>query len=737
LVAVHAAQQFLSKSLRRRKNQRYIFSGSAISMKPMGFLRAWTDTFRVVRMLAIPGILIFTSILVMTSAASFAQTPPPINFVSGQLFSGVGHGDRIPGAAGVITLAVGDFNNDGKLDLITTNSDVNENGLGLVLGNGDGTFQYPIEVAGFAIYGSMGAIVAGDFNKDGKLDFATTWSLGGPVQVSVYLNDGTGHFTFNNSHPIGTTLTRQMATVDLNSDGKLDLIVPDPSNSAVAVLYGNGDGTFQPAVDFPAAVPGQTAPTGVAIGDFNKDGKPDIVVASSTGCCPHQGGISVLLNSTPGAPVLYLNPNGTDSGQVAVADLNADGKLDVVLSSMGGQGIAVFLGVGNGTFQAAKNMTVPWASSVAIGNFTSDKKPDLVVSSYYDGTVWALVNKGSGNFQVSGVYSSDWSAMAIVLADFNGDKKLDFVAGNSTGQYVTLGLGNGDGTFRSSAHYNESGGMWTNGFSVADFNLDGSPDVIQAGGGTGVGLSLMLGNSHGVLGTPTYIALGGSPYSQVMFALADDVNGDKKPDIVSSTAEGYGNPYGVVVMLGMGTGKFKPGVVYTTSPSSYPAVGVLADVNNDGKLDILTSNNDGTFSVLLNTGKGVYGAATVIHGCLSHELCCRRLQPRRQTRCRSQRLPGTQLHSVVRERKRHVPGARGHLLRGQAVRANRGRLQQRRQTRSGYPQPGWSLRLLRREHDDLAGQRQRSLHPGRRYLLLLFAIRLLRRAVFPELGSGR
>jgi len=402
---------------------------------------------------------------------------------------------------------------------------------------------------------------------------------------------------------------------DLNGDGNVDVIAPDPANSAVALLYGGGDGTFQDAVDFPAAVPGVTTPTGVAVGDFNKDGKTDIVVASSSGCCPLSSGVSVLLNNGNGAfqsPVPYPNPIGVDSGQVAVADLNTDGRLDVVESSMSGQSVAVFLGNGDGTLRTAINYTVAWPSSVAVGDLNGDKKPDVVASSYYDGTVWALVNKG-GVFQVSGVYSSDWSAMSLALADFNGDKRLDFITGNTYAGLVTIGLGNGDGTFRDSVHYNESGALgWTNGIAVADFNLDGSPDVVQAGGGTGVGLNIMLGTSHGVLKAPTEINIGGTAHSPVMFVLAGDVNGDGRPDIVSSTAEGYGNPYGVWVWLGKGTGKFNPPVVYTTSPSSYPATGMLADVNSDGKLDILTSNYDGSLSVLLNKGKGVYGTATVM-----------------------------------------------------------------------------------------------------------------------------
>jgi hypothetical protein len=544
------------------------------------------------------------------SVVAFAQTPPPVNFVSGQLFSGVGHGDRIPGAANVYTLAVGDFNNDGKLDLITVNNS-NVWGLGLILGDGDGTFQPPIEVVGNDTYGAFGGIVAGDFNKDGNLDFAVLWLVGyGPVQLGVYLNDGQGHFTPGNNYVIGAStvhVARSLATADLNGDGKLDLIAPDISNSTVAVLYGKGDGTFQDSVEFASLY----TSSGVAIGDFNKDGKPDIVVAA-TAPKPY-GGISVLLNSGNGtfqSPVIYADPGGVDNGLVAVADLNADGKLDVVESSENSN-VAVFLGNGDGTFQTAKTYYVPWASAVALGDLGGGKKPDIVATSYPDGTVWVLLNKGTGTFQISSVYSADSSAMAMVtgmaiaLADFNGDQKLDFVAGNPAGQFVTIGLGNGDGTFRDSPHYNESVGMWSNGIAVADFNRDGNPDVAQAGGGTGVGLSLMLGTSHGVFKAPTFIDLGVGANGAVTFVRAVDVNGNGSPDIVC------GNSKGLVVLLGLGTGKFKTPVTYVVSPTSYPVVGWLADLNGDGKLDIVTTNKDGTMSVLLNKGSGNFGTATV------------------------------------------------------------------------------------------------------------------------------
>ncbi|MBZ5665211.1 MAG: FG-GAP-like repeat-containing protein [Acidobacteriia bacterium] len=579
-------------------------------MKRIFFSQSSSFVLRSVLVAARLVIIVVAVTLAVSSAAAFAQNPPPVDFVSGGLFSGVGHGDRIPGAANVYTFAVGDFNNDKKLDLVTVNNS-NVWGLGLILGNGDGTFQPPVEVVGNDTYGAFGGIVAGDFNKDGNLDFAVLWLVGyGPVQLGVYLNNGQGHFTPGNNYMIGAStvhVARSLATADLNGDGKLDLIAPDISNSTVAVLYGKGDGTFQDPVEFASLY----TSTGVAIGDFNKDGKPDIVVAA-TAAKPY-GGISVLINNGNGtfqSPVIYPDPGGVDNGLVAVADLNADGKLDVVESSENSN-VAVFLGNGNGTFQAATTYPVPWASAVALGDLSGAKKPDIVVTSYPDGTVWVLLNKGTGTFQISSVYSADSSAMAMVtgmaiaLADFNGDKKLDFVAGNPAGQFVTVGLGNGDGTFRDSARYNESPGMWSNDISVADFNRDGNLDIVQAGGGTGVGLSLMLGTSHSVFKAPTFINLGVGSNGRVTFVRGVDLNGNGSPDIVC------GNSKGLVVLLGLGTGKFKTPVTYPVSPTSYPVVGWLADLNRDGKVDIVTSNNDGTMSVLLNRGSGTYGTATV------------------------------------------------------------------------------------------------------------------------------
>lgn len=551
-------------------------------------------------------------------SALFAQTPAPVNFVSAHLYSGVGYGDRIAGAANVYTVGIGDFNNDGKLDFVAANNS-NVYGLGLVLGNGDGTFQTPTLITGFTTGGVFGGIAPADFDKDGKLDFAVVWTTGGPLQLSIYMGDGLGHFTLKSTYSIGIGTSHPpltIATGDVNGDGIPDVIVPDSSNGTVAVFLGKGDGTFPNSAEYPAAVPGATAPTAVAVADLNKDGRLDIVAASSSGCCPWGGGIHVLLGNGNGTfqnAVFYPNPQGVDGGQLVIADLDANGKLDVVESSYGGWNVAVFLGNGDGTFQTAKNYTVESATSVAVGNLTSDKKPEIVVTSSSDSTAYVLLNKGSGVFQVSNVYSTDFAPQMAYLADFNKDGKLDLLVTNANGQYVTVALGNGDGTFRDSVHYNETPGSlsWANAIAVADFNLDGNPDVIEAGGGALTGLSLMLGNSHGLLKAPTAVNLGASAYNQIMWVLAGDVNNDGKPDVVCSTPYGGGTP-GAIVLLGKGTATLGSPATYSNGSTAYAGAAVLADVNGDGKPDIVTSNWDGSVSILLNKGKGTFGTATVI-----------------------------------------------------------------------------------------------------------------------------
>ena len=292
------------------------------------------------------------------------------NYFDGSLSYYKGNNDGTFGAQQVISVgsgsepvsvAVGDVNNDGNLDLIVGHDDP-VGGLSILLSNGDGTFQSPINVplssAGDATYD----IVLGDFNGDGKLDIAVTNYLASTVTVLL----GNGDGTFQTGVPYSTSsnslnTTFYLAAADLNGDGKIDLLASNEVDGTIAVLLGNGDGTFQAAVAYHVA----NQPEGIAVADLNGDNKLDVLVADA-----NSNFIGELIGNGDGTfqPVVGLNV-GTPTTAVSLADMNADGKLDMVAAPVS-SGFLFIPGNGDGTFQPPQ--AIPGATSVynvVIGNF--------------------------------------------------------------------------------------------------------------------------------------------------------------------------------------------------------------------------------------------------------------------------------------------------------------------------------------------------------------------------------
>jgi len=573
--------------------------------------------------------------VLLLAATAFAQTPAPARFTSALLDAGY-----FPSGTTMESVATGDFNGDGKPDLLIAgggNSHGSNCPLAIWLGNGDGTFTPPESTECIKRNNNDGIgehaptmLAVGDFNGDGQLDFAVFIGGSGGSgtnYLDVYLGDGAGGFSFSNSYSVGITglggpYNQGVVAGDVNGDGKLDLVAVDGWNdNTITVFMGNGDGTFQAGAVYPACNVSGCTVNSLALGDFNGDGHPDVAVG--TAGTSQGGGISVLLNSgngTFGAPGFYAGSStigfaccGDSNPDVATADLRSDGKVDVVMT--GSAGPWVFLGNGDGTFQAGVNYGVPFADSIAIADINGDKKPDLVASDFFESAVFVLAGNGDGTFKPAAGYTTDWFPQSIVIADFNGDKKLDFASGDDSGPYVSVVLGNGDGTFRAGVNY-DANQPWNAPEVVADFNNDGNLDVAIDGNFGGGTINVMLGSSHGVLGTPIVVAAGGT-YSLGALA-AGDVNGDGKADIVAGANMG-GGVYDIQVFLGKGNGTFASPVLYSTGVSDNPGPVVLADVNGDGKLDVLISNADGSLSVLLNKGKGVFGTAKVISGVATGE----------------------------------------------------------------------------------------------------------------------
>jgi hypothetical protein len=316
------------------------------------------------------------------------------------------------------------------------------------------------------------AVAVGDFNGDGKPDIAVANAGGGVAgNVSVLLGNGDGTFQAAVNYRAGTG-PDAVVVADFNSDGKLDLAVANPPDGTVSILLGRGDGTFKPAVNYHAGA----GAARLAVGDFNGDSKLDLVIGSSTGVC---GGFSVLLGNGDGT---FKSAVSYDVGAchrgVAVGDFNGDGKADLAL--VGGLGlvgkISVLLGNGDGTFQAAVDYAVGAGQhSIAVGDLNGDGKADLVAANYVSATISVLLGNGDGTFQTAVNYDVGQNPQSVAVGDFNGDGKADLAVANSGDGTISVLLGNGDGTFQPAVNF--YAGTRPDYFAVGDFNGDGTPDL--------------------------------------------------------------------------------------------------------------------------------------------------------------------------------------------------------------------------------------------------------------------
>jgi len=338
-----------------------------------------------------------------------------------------------------VSVVSADFNGDGKPDLAVVNN--GSNTVSVLLGNGNGTFQAAVSYSvGSALPVS---VTSGDFNGDGKLDLAV--ALQATDRVSVLLGNGDGTFQAAVPYAVGSG-PLSVASGDFNGDGFLDLATANRTN--VSVLLGNGDGTFQPAVGY-GTDPSRRS---VTIADFNGDGKLDLALAGGTNPGTNDNSVNVLLGNGDGtfqAAVSY-HQTGSVLFSVTSGDFNGDGKLDLVAANgswdtFAPEGsVSVLLGNGDGTFQAAVNYAVGFLPlSVMSGDFNGDGKLDLAVANQKSNSVSVLLGNGDGTFRVAVSYSAGTAPASVTSGDFNGDGKLDLVTANAYGNNVSILLDTG------------------------------------------------------------------------------------------------------------------------------------------------------------------------------------------------------------------------------------------------------------------------------------------------------
>jgi VCBS repeat protein/centrosomal CEP192-like protein/ASPM-SPD-2-Hydin domain-containing protein/FG-GAP repeat protein len=422
------------------------------------------------------------------------------------------------------SLAVADFNNDGKLDIVVANENLNPSTVSVYLGNGDGTFQAPIDsnTTNDNIF-----VATGDFNGDGKMDIVV---IDGPISVLLGNGDGTFQAPSDDGSFIGP---QWLAVGDFNNDHKLDVVVVGffGGSDNIGVLLGNGDGTLQNSLTYPLTY----VPQIVATGDFNGDGNLDAAIAD------HLGGVTVLLGDGKGGfgPQTTYDTTGLAGGSIIVGDLNLDGKIDLALpgGSANDQvgGVDVFWGNGDGMFQQAPDFFSTGVSGLGIlGDFNNDHLPDIVLANGVSGAITVL-NTGVASFSSSApmyfgvrligtqsqsqsvkLTNSGSSTLSISSFEVSGP----FKANNACGHQLASGA-----SCTISATYEPSkAGTQSGGITIVD-SASSKPQFIE-----------LLGSGTYIVVSPTSLNFGGERVGTKSASQMVTVTNDSGSSIV------YNNP---------------------------------------------------------------------------------------------------------------------------------------------------------------------------------------------------
>jgi hypothetical protein len=395
--------------------------------------------------------------------------------------------------------------------------------------------------------------------------------------------------------------------------------VANAGTAAVTVVNPAPGGGQSNVVYFPVAAPATAVsfaaaansplqiygPLGIAAGDFNEDGKPDLAIAASTMLYVLVGNGDGTFTAAAGSPMRLPSPPYDDeaspyAGPLAAGDFNNSGHLGLAVGEFQDEAAVILLGNGNGTFApssaAFANSLGQPVSAVVAADFNADGNLDLAITNQLLGQSPVVLGYGKGAFSAAGDLYTGIFPSAVAVGDFNADGKLDaIVASGGSAKYpgsgVSISLGRGDGTFTQASASPVSLGANLSAIVTSDFNGDGKLDLAVTDSG-GNAVIILLGNGDGTFAPPATIPVGNQPEA----ILAADFNNDGKLDLaVANYADGT-----ITLLLGNGDGTFTQasGSPYTAGHG--PSQMATADFNGDGKLDLAVANSlDGTVSILL------------------------------------------------------------------------------------------------------------------------------------------
>lgn len=316
------------------------------------------------------------------------------------------------------------------------------------------------------------------------------------------------------------TYPTAFALGDFNGDGKPDVVTANMYGGSVSVLLGKGDGSFQSQQSVSAG----GLPVAVTVGDVNNDGAADIVVANHV-----DSAVGVLLGNGDGTfKAQQVVAVGSAPTAVVVGDMNGDGKIDIAIANEGNDTVSVSLGNGDGTFVSQASLTAGWSPrGLAIGDLDGDGKLDLVAANSNDDRLGVFLGNGDGTFAAQQAFATGATPSSVVIGDVDGDGLADLVSANWLGESVSVLVGNGDGTFAPQRAFAVARAMSA---SLGDVNLDGVPDIVCASGDAMV--RVLVGKGDATFGSPQTFPVGDGPWAVAV----NDMNGDDKPDVLTVDA---------------------------------------------------------------------------------------------------------------------------------------------------------------------------------------------------------